>query len=450
MAEDKLNLINNTFNQVPFSHLLGSPLLACIDAQKQAADSSIDYIHSVGFYEGTNEVVNVTFNFYVEGRPATLVVPLLTIVPVPFFSVDLLDIKFNAMVDLHEEEVEEFKGNYSKPVSESNSNYTYDYFSNLNVHMTASKDHVPSGLSTLMGMLDSSIHVVERNDAADEVASLRLDRKEADLTPGDELQLITSSQGEFIWSRNNPEVIELDQTGHIKALKLGKSRVYVRTESGEKVATCLVRVVAPVFLPEPEPEPEPEPQPEPTPDPKPDPRPAPTPQPVYTSGSGSGSGSFGFGPGGAGETSGGVGLRVAGDGSKLPSILEGMVGGSILADHSAKEAIEAALDKIDQAQDQASRLAEEIKDKASSIYEEVKQKATETSKGGKSSVDKEIEKISKATEDAVKKVKEAAEKSSSSKKTTTTKVKKSATAKAATTAKAKAAATTKKPASKKK
>ena len=231
MAEDKLNLINNTFNQVPFSHLLGSPLLACIDAQKQAADSSIDYIHSVGFYEGTNEVVNVTFNFYVEGRPATLVVPLLTLVPVPFFSVDLLDIKFNAMVDLHEEEVEEFKGNYSKPVSESNSNYTYDYFSNLNVHMTASKDHVPSGLSTLMGMLDSSIHVVERNDAADEVASLRLDRKEADLTPGDELQLITSSQGEFIWSRNNPEVIELDQTGHIKALKLGKSRVYVRTES---------------------------------------------------------------------------------------------------------------------------------------------------------------------------------------------------------------------------
>lgn len=446
MAEDKLNLINNTFNQVPFSHLLGSPLLACIDAQKQAADSSIDYIHSVGFYEGTNEVVNVTFNFYVEGRPATLVVPLLTIVPVPFFSVDLLDIKFNAMVDLHEEEVEEFKGNYSKPVSESNSNYTYDYFSNLNVHMTASKDHVPSGLSTLMGMLDSSIHVVERNDAADEVASLRLDRKEADLTPGDELQLITSSQGEFIWSRNNPEVIELDQTGHIKALKLGKSRVYVRTESGEKVATCLVRVVAPVFLPEPEPEPKPEP----TPDPKPDPRPAPTPQPVYTSGSGSGSGSFGFGPGGAGETSGGISPRVAADGSKLPSILAGMVGGSILADHSTEKAIEAAVDKINQAQDKVSSTAKEIKDKASSIYEEVKQKATETSKGGKSSVDKEIEKISKATEDAIKKVKEAAEKSSSSKKTTTTKVKKSATAKAATTAKAKAAATTKKPASKKK
>ena len=434
MGEDKLKQINNTFNQVPFSHLLGSPL----------SNSSIDYIYSVGFYEDSTEVVNVTFNFYADGRPATLVVPLLTIVPVPFFSVDELDIKFNAMVDLHEEEIDEFKGNYSKPVSESNSNYTYDYFSNLNVHMAASKDHVPTGLSTLMGMLDASIRVVEASDTADVVSSLRLDRKEFDMLVGDEVQLYPSSQGEFTWSRSNPEVVELDQTGKVKALKVGKSRIYVRTEKGERVATCLVRVVVPEFKPLPDPDPTPPPGNTPPPQPKP------VPPPIYTSGSGSGSGSFGFGPGGAGETSGGVGLRVAGDGSKLAPILEGMVGGSILADHSAKEAIEAALDKIDQAQDQASRLAEEIKDKASSIYEEVKQKATETSKGGKSSVDKEIEKISKATEDAVKKVKEAAEKSSSSKKTTTTKVKKSATAKAATTAKAKAAATTKKPASKKK
>ncbi len=443
MGEDKLKQINNTFNQVPFSHLLGSPLLACIDAQKQAANSSIDYIYSVGFYEDSTEVVNVTFNFYADGRPATLVVPLLTIVPVPFFSVDELDIKFNAMVDLHEEEIDEFKGNYSKPVSESNSNYTYDYFSNLNVHMAASKDHVPTGLSTLMGMLDASIRVVEASDTADVVSSLRLDRKEFDMLVGDEVQLYPSSQGEFTWSRSNPEVVELDQTGKVKALKVGKSRIYVRTEKGERVATCLVRVVPPAFVPPPDPGPTPSPS-------TPPPQSGPVPPPIYTSGSGSGSGSFGFGPGGPGDTSGGVGPRVDGGGSKLAPILEGMVGGSILADHSAKEAIEAALDKIDQAQDQASRLAEEIKDKASSIYEEVKQKATETSKGGKSSVDKEIEKISKATEDAVKKVKEAAEKSSSSKKTTTTKVKKSATAKAATTAKAKAAATTKKPASKKK
>lgn len=444
MGEDKLKQINNTFNQVPFSHLLGSPLLACIDAQKQAANSSIDYIYSVGFYEDSTEVVNVTFNFYADGRPATLVVPLLTIVPVPFFSVDELDIKFNAMVDLHEEEIDEFKGNYSKPVSESNSNYTYDYFSNLNVHMAASKDHVPTGLSTLMGMLDASIRVVEASDTADVVSSLRLDPKELDMLVGDEVQLFPSSQGEFTWSRSNPEVVELDQTGKVKALKVGKSRIYVRTEKGERVATCLVRVIVQDFKPLPDPDPTPPPGNTPPPQPKP------VPPPIYTSGSGSGSGSFGFGPGGAGETSGGVGLRVAGDGSKLPSILAGMVGGSILADHSTEKVIEAAVDKINQAQDKVSSTAKEIKDKASSIYEEVKQKATETSKGGKSSVDKEIEKISKATEEAVKKVKEAAEKSSSSKKTTTTKVKKSATAKAATTAKAKAAATTKKPASKKK
>ena len=259
MGEDKLKQINNTFNQVPFSHLLGSPLLACIDAQKQAANSSIDYIYSVGFYEDSTEVVNVTFNFYADGRPATLVVPLLTIVPVPFFSVDELDIKFNAMVDLHEEEIDEFKGNYSKPVSESNSNYTYDYFSNLNVHMAASKDHVPTGLSTLMGMLDASIRVVEASDTADVVSSLRLDPKELDMLVGDEVQLFPSSQGEFTWSRSNPEVVELDQTGKVKALKVGKSRIYVRTEKGERVATCLVRVIVQDFKPLPDPDPTPPP-----------------------------------------------------------------------------------------------------------------------------------------------------------------------------------------------
>ena len=442
MGEDKLKQINNTFNQVPFSHLLGSPLLACIDAQKQAANSSIDYIYSVGFYEDSTEVVNVTFNFYADGRPATLVVPLLTIVPVPFFSVDELDIKFNAMVDLHEEEIDEFKGNYSKPVSESNSNYTYDYFSNLNVHMAASKDHVPTGLSTLMGMLDASIRVVEASDTADVVSSLRLDRKEFDMLVGDEVQLYPSSQGEFTWSRSNPEVVELDQTGKVKALKVGKSRIYVRTEKGERVATCLVRVVVPEFVPPPNPDPDPIPSPS-----TPPPQPGPVPPPIYTSGSGSGSGSFGFGPGGAGETSGGVGPRVDGGGSKLAPILEGMVGGSILADHSAKEAIEAALDKIDLAQDQASRLAEEIKDKVSSIYEEVKQKVTETSKGGKSSVDKAKDKISKAVNDTVKKAKDAAEKLPSTKKAST--AKKSTSAKAAKTA-TKTKAAPKKTASKKK
>lgn len=429
MGADKLTKINNTFNQVPFSHLLGAPLLACIDAQKQAADSSIDYIYSVGFYEGSSEVVNVTFNFYADGRPATLVVPLLTIVPVPFFSVDELDIKFNAMVDLHEEEIDEFKGNYSKPVSESNSNYTYDYFSNLNVHMAASKDHVPSGLSTLMGMLDASIRVVETSDAADVVSSLRLDRKEIDIVVGKEVQLFPSSQGEFTWSRSNPEVVELDQTGKVKALKVGKSRVYVRTENGEQVATCLVRVVVQDFI-----DPEPKPQPTPHPVNTPSPRPDPVCPPIYTSGSGSGS--FGFGPGGAGETSGGVGLRVAGDGSKLPSILAGMVGGSLLADHSSEKAIEAAVDKINQAQD-----------KVSSIYEEAQKKVTETPKGGKSAVDKEKDKISKAAEDAIKKVKEAAEKLPSTKKAST--AKKSTSAKAAKTA-TKTKAAPKKTASKKK
>ncbi len=37
--------------QIPFSHLIGSPLKAAVEAQAMAAQSTIEFIHKVGFKE---------------------------------------------------------------------------------------------------------------------------------------------------------------------------------------------------------------------------------------------------------------------------------------------------------------------------------------------------------------------------------------------------------------
>ena len=285
MEKEKIAAANNVYNQVPFSELLGSPLMACIDAQRSASQSSIDFIKSVGMAEGTGEMVNVSFYFQNGDETVTLVVPLLTIVPIPFFSVDTLDIDFNAMVDLSEnaEGEEQFVGRYSRPVKES-SKYEYDYYSNLNVHLHASKDHMPAGLGLLLNIMDKTIQVdgaspsdnrqglpyrkdltLNRGESLqleiDEAVKQQVDelrRQEAGLTLLPETgQVLLSETGEVlrpedvqellpdgpvVWGCTRPDRVTVTPDGLIQAVGYGKGRVYARHEDGTVYAQWYVSV----------------------------------------------------------------------------------------------------------------------------------------------------------------------------------------------------------------
>ena len=85
---------------IPFSSLIGGPLNAAVDAQVKAAGATVNFIQNVGLTgpADNRRPIQVEFVYYVDGKEAKLMVPLLTIVPIPYLSIDSVDIQFKANI----------------------------------------------------------------------------------------------------------------------------------------------------------------------------------------------------------------------------------------------------------------------------------------------------------------------------------------------------------------
>lgn len=86
---------------IPFSSLIGGPLDAAIKAQALAAKTSWEFIQQVGLNEdknGNKTAVNVEFFYNNGGKMSKLIVPILTIVPIPYIAVDNVNIDFKANI----------------------------------------------------------------------------------------------------------------------------------------------------------------------------------------------------------------------------------------------------------------------------------------------------------------------------------------------------------------
>ena len=104
--------------QIPFAHLIGAPLKAAVEAQALAAQSTIEFIHKVGFQQDLDtqedllfddttsdadfgQLRSVTFSYTKtdendEEEQFSLTVPLLSIVPIPSIRIDEMTIDFKA------------------------------------------------------------------------------------------------------------------------------------------------------------------------------------------------------------------------------------------------------------------------------------------------------------------------------------------------------------------
>ena len=78
----------SSLQSLPFGNIIGGPLVACVEAQAQAARTSWEFIQNVRLYADGEEkkTVNVSFQFIKDGRMAQITVPLLTIVPIPYIA----------------------------------------------------------------------------------------------------------------------------------------------------------------------------------------------------------------------------------------------------------------------------------------------------------------------------------------------------------------------------
>ncbi|MDJ0658197.1 MAG: DUF2589 domain-containing protein [Crocosphaera sp.] len=172
---------------IPFSSLIGGPLGAAVDAQAQSAKTTIDFIQNVGLTgpPDNRKAIQVEFIYYADGREAKLIVPLLTILPIPYLAVDEVTIDFKASINASSSTYQEnstqeetaakgsaevkfgwgpvsakanFEASYSsKKDSKATAESKYSVEYTMDVHVHAGQEDMPAGLAKVLNILGDSI-----------------------------------------------------------------------------------------------------------------------------------------------------------------------------------------------------------------------------------------------------------------------------------------------------
>ncbi len=188
-------------SQIPFAHLIGAPMKAAIEAQALAAQSTIEFIHKVGFQQpsgGGNDLLftnpsndadagtlrSVSFVYKKKDENGVesnfeLTVPLLSITPIPYIRIDEMTIDFKAKLtdsivcrtDTRFSLDSSVTGKYSafwspiklefrvsaayKTSSSSQASQTREY--SMDIHVRAVQDAMPAGLSKILDILEDAI-----------------------------------------------------------------------------------------------------------------------------------------------------------------------------------------------------------------------------------------------------------------------------------------------------
>jgi hypothetical protein len=182
-------------SSINFASMIGGPLKAVIEAQSQAAISSVAFIKAVGFKADQNGVVTepimVSFKYKklmpktgagtqpgdTEEKSFELTVPILTMLPIPFIRIEETTIDFNAKIvatEFKKTDVElgldvglaakggfgpvsaELKVNFSYKKKDSQGNNVERTYS-MAIHVRAVQDEMPAGTERLLSILENSI-----------------------------------------------------------------------------------------------------------------------------------------------------------------------------------------------------------------------------------------------------------------------------------------------------
>lgn len=174
----------NALQGIPFSAIIGGPLQAAIEAQSMAAQSTVNFIETVGFQptgpNGTPQIVQVVFSYQQGSQMMNLSVPLLAIVPIPYIAVTNITIDFTANINAASSSVASqssdsqtsasgsvgysgwgltanFNASYSAKQSSTasqSSKYSVEY--TLTIHVEAEQEDMPVGLQQILNILANS------------------------------------------------------------------------------------------------------------------------------------------------------------------------------------------------------------------------------------------------------------------------------------------------------
>ncbi len=169
-----------TLASIPFGVLIGDPLVAAIQAEAQAAASTLTFVNSLG-----SSTMTFTYDKIVQGtsglpeeQQVTITVPTLALVRPPVLRVESVDIEFLAKINTMEysEKSTQFdiggslefrqrwfgggvalrvSAAYQSKTRDGNTR-TDDYSISVKVH--AGQADMPAGMAKVFGLIESALH----------------------------------------------------------------------------------------------------------------------------------------------------------------------------------------------------------------------------------------------------------------------------------------------------
>lgn len=156
--------IASALNSIPFGNILGGPLAACVRAQAEAAQTTIDFIR--GFTMTNSELdpegvepITVTFTFIMNGEKTRMTVPLMTIVPIPYMHIDYIDLNFTADITACDDGKIEAKYATEGYTRTEDDEQSVSVESKMGINVRASTSSMPSGMAKMLEFFTNNLIV---------------------------------------------------------------------------------------------------------------------------------------------------------------------------------------------------------------------------------------------------------------------------------------------------
>lgn len=156
--------VASALNSIPFGNIIGGPLAACVRAQAEAAQTTIDFIR--GFTMTNSELdpegvepITVTFTFIMNGEKTRMTVPLMTIVPIPYMHIDYIDLNFTADITACDDGKMEAKYATEGYTRTEDDEQSVSVESKMGINVRASASSMPSGMAKMLEFFTNNLIV---------------------------------------------------------------------------------------------------------------------------------------------------------------------------------------------------------------------------------------------------------------------------------------------------
>lgn len=156
--------VASALNSIPFGNIIGGPLAACVRAQAEAAQTTIDFIR--GFTMTNSELdpegvepITVTFTFIMNGEKTRMIVPLMTIVPIPYMHIDYVNLNFTADITACDDGKMEAKYATEGYTRTEDDEQSVSVESKMGINVRASTSSMPSGMAKMLEFFTNNLIV---------------------------------------------------------------------------------------------------------------------------------------------------------------------------------------------------------------------------------------------------------------------------------------------------